>query len=170
MRTIFLLLLLIPVFATAQKQNVFLRLTDANGRQINGDASFKGYEKWMSILTTSSGGKNNTQTSLTMNITGASADLKKAMANGEFLVSGQLTVLQPATASAPRPAYIIKMEKIKVLGCSEAMGCNSAMTTTVTLQATRIGWIYYQTDRVGTQVVSNKYGYDAETGGVWTNF
>jgi hypothetical protein len=62
------------------------------------------------------------------------------------------------------------MEKIRVQGCSEAMGCNSAMTTTVTLQATRIGWTYYQTDRTGALVVSNKYGYDAETGGQWTNF
>jgi hypothetical protein len=44
------------------------------------------------------------------------------------------------------------------------------MTTTVTLQATRIGWTYYQTDRAGTQVVTNKYGFDAETGGQWTNF
>jgi hypothetical protein len=106
MRTIILLLLLVPVFATAQKQDVFLRLTDANGKQISGDAIVRGYEKWIPVLTTSSGGKNNTQLSFTMNITGASADLKKAMSNGELLVSGQLTVLQPATSSAPRPASI----------------------------------------------------------------
>jgi hypothetical protein len=62
------------------------------------------------------------------------------------------------------------MERIKVLDCTEAMGCNGVMTTTVTLQPMRIGWTYFNTGKSGLQTVSNKYGYDLETGGVWNNF
>jgi type VI protein secretion system component Hcp len=168
MRTIILLLFLIPVFASAQKQDVFIRLTDAGGKQINGDAVVKGFERWMQGLSTNSGGKNNTQFSFTMNITGASADLKRALANGEILLTGQVNVMQ--MGMTPQPLYTIKMEKIRVLSCAEAMGCNGTMTTTVSLQATRIGWTYYQTGKTGAPTVSNKYGYDSETGGSWTNF
>jgi len=171
MRTIIFLLFLIPFFATAQKQDVYIRLIDANGKQVNGDAVTKGFEKWMQGLSTSSGGKSNTQFSFTMNITGASADLKRALANGEFLMNGQVNVMQTINgAYTPQPVYFIKMEKIRVLSCAEAMGCNGVMTTTVSLQATRIGWTYYQTGKTGAPSVSNKFGYDAETGGSWTNF
>lgn len=170
MRTVIFIFLFSTIIAVAQGQRVYVNLSDASGKQIKGDVSMKGFERWMEALTTSSSPKNNSQFTYTMNISGAAADLKRTMQNGEFLVSGQVTVLQPATTYAPRPAYIIKMEKIRVLGCFDAMGCNGVMTTTINLQATRIGWIYYQTDRAGTQVISNKYGFDAETGGQWTNF
>ena len=168
MRTIIFLLFLVPVFAIAQKQDVYIRLTDATGKQVNGDAVTKGFEKWMQGISTNSGGKNNTQFSFTMNITGASADLKRALANGELLMTGQVNVMQMGIT--PQPLYLIKMEKIRVLSCAEAMGCNGVMTTTVSLQAARIGWTYYQTGKTGAPVVSNKYGFDAETGGPWTNF
>lgn len=171
MRTIIFLLFLVPAFATAQKQDVYIKLTDAGGKQINGDAMTKGFERWMQGLSTSSGGKNNTQFSFTMNITGASADLKRALATGEFLMNGQVNVMQTVNGSyTPQPVYFIKMEKIRVLSCAEVMGCNGTMTTTVSLQATRIGWTYYQTGKTGSPTVSNKYGFDAETGGSWTNF
>lgn len=64
----------------------------------------------------------------------------------------------------------IGMEKIRVLACAESMGCNNVMTTSVTLQATRIGWTYYTTDKSGANTVSQKYGYNAETGKAWANF
>lgn len=169
MRTTIFILLFIPFIVAAQKQDVFIRLTDANGAQIKGDAFVKGFERTMLAITTNSSGKNNTQFSFTMNVTGASADLKRAMNNGEFLSSGLVTVTQPAV-NKPLVVYTIKMEKIRVTFCGESMGCNSAMTTSVTLQATRIGWTYYQTNANGSQTVSNKYGFDAEMGGAWTNF
>ncbi len=170
MRTVIFLLLLIPAMSFAQRQDVYVKLTDSQGSQIKGDAVTRGFERWMQALTVNSGGKNNTQLSFTTTISGASAELKKAIANGEWLMNGQVSVMQVAGGESQKAAYIIKMEKIKVLSCSEMMGCNGVMTTSVTLQATRIGWTYYQTNKMGTQVVSNKYGYDAETGGQWTNF
>lgn len=170
MRTLILCFLLLPFSVFSQRQDVFVKLTDAKGTQINGDALMRGFERTMQALTISAAGKNNTQFSFTMNINGASADLKKAMANGEFLMTGTVTVMEPLTISGPRPAYTIKMERIRVVTCSEAMGCNGVMSTSVTLQASRIGWTYYQTNKTGALVVTNKYGYDAEAGTQWTNF
>jgi hypothetical protein len=75
-----------------------------------------------------------------MNITGASADLKKAMNSGSLLPSGGLTVLQSGTTGgAPFTVYSIKMESIRGISCSESMRCNGAMTTTAVISATRIG-------------------------------
>jgi type VI protein secretion system component Hcp len=168
MRTIILMLMLSPLFIFAQKTDVFIKLTDAKGQQIKGEAVMKGFEKWIGATTITSGGKNNTQLSFTMAVNGASADLKRAMANGELLVSGQITVLSPTqTGGGPALSYSIKMEKISVSSCFEAMGCNSVMNTTVLLQATRIGWTYYNT---GTQTVSRKFGWDAESNKEWVNF
>ena len=130
MRKIIFIAVLLPFFATAQKQDAFVKLIDVNGKQINGDAMVKGFEKTMQASSTSSGGKNNIQFSFTMNITGAAADLKKAMANGELLMTGQVTLLQlVGGGGAPRPTYIIKMKKIKVISCTESMGCNNTITT-----------------------------------------
>lgn len=170
MRTLLFCFLLLPFSVFSQRQDVFVKLTDARGLAIKGDATMKGFEGAMQAFTTNAGGKNNTQFSYTMNISGASADLKRALANGDFLMNGIVTVLEPATLAGARPAYTIKMEKIRVVSCSESMGCNSTMTTSVTLQAARIGWTYYQTGKTGAWVVANKYGYDAETGSAWTNF
>lgn len=171
MRTIIWALLLIPVLASAQKQEVYIKLTDAGGKQISGDATMKGFEKWLQTLTINSGGKNNTQLNFSMNITGASADLKKALAGKESLLTGQVSVMQTGgSADRPSTLYTIKMEQITVLSCSETMGCNNIMTTSVTLQATRIGWTYYQTSPSGSQTISRKFGWDAKTNSAWINF
>ena len=168
MRTIIFILLLLPLFIFAQKTDVFIKLTDTKGQQIKGEAVLKGFERWIGATTITSGGKNNTQLGFTMTVSGASADLKKAMANGELLLNGQVTVLAPSqSGGGPAILYTIKMEKISVSSCFEAIGCNSAMNTTVTLQATRIGWTYYNT---GTQTVSKKFGWDTESNKEWVNF
>ena len=171
MRTLIFILLLSPLFSLAQKTDVFIKLTDAKGQQIKGEATLKGFEKWIGATTIASGGKNNTQLNFTMNISGASADLKRALSSGELLLNGQVTVTTlDASSFRPVIAYTIKMENISVLSCSETMGCNNQMTTTVSLKATRIGWTYYQTDRTGAAVVSRKYGWNEDTNAEWTAF
>lgn len=171
MRTIILSLLLLPFTLAAQKTDVYLKLTDAAGQQIRGEAFAKGYERSIAVLSFNSGGKNNSQLTFTMSISGASADLKRAMGNGSLLTNGQLTVTQPnPNGGLPVIAYTIKMEAIKVNSCSESMGCNNVLTTNTVLTATRIGWTYYQTSPNGSQTVSRKYGFDSATGGEWTNF
>lgn len=172
MRTIIFILLLCPISSIAQKMDVFIKLTDARGQQIKGEAVLKGFERWIAATSINSGGKNNSQLDFTMNISGASADLKRALANDELLLNGQVTVITSASDGSIRPvtAYTIKMENISVLACSETMGCNNQMTTTVTLKATRIGWTYYQTDKTGATAVSRKYGWDEDTNAEWASF
>jgi type VI protein secretion system component Hcp len=171
MRTIIFFLLLLPFSVFSQSQDVFVKLTDASGLLIKGDAVTRGYEGTIKAFTINSAGKNNTQVNFTMSISGASATLKKTMTTGSFLLNGLITVLEPSTGNyAPKPAYTITMEKIKVISCSESMGCNGVMTTSVIIQAARTGWTYYQRVRDGSWVLASKYGYDAETGAEWKGF
>ncbi|MBL7725114.1 MAG: type VI secretion system tube protein Hcp [Chitinophagaceae bacterium] len=171
MRTIILALLFIPFTTLAQKgQEVYLKLTDASGQQIKGDAVARGHERSIGVLSFATAGKNNSQLSFSMNITGASADLKRAMGNGSLLLNGQVSVMQSGVSGMPATLYTIKMENIRVNNCAESMGCNGITTTSAVLTATRIGWTYYQTDGSGKQTVSRKYGFDSDTGREWTNF
>ena len=113
MRTIIFTLLFLPLFCVAQKTDVFIKLIDARGQQIKGDGVLKGFERWIAATSITSGGKNNTQCSFTMAVSAASADLKRAMANGEILINGQVTVLSSVqTGGAPVISYTIKMENI----------------------------------------------------------
>ena len=169
MRTILLFLLVLPVFSFSQSQQVFIKLTDNSGQLIKGEAVLKGYERAIEAITMNSTGKNNTQLDFTMQVSGASADLKRAMNGGQRLSSGEVTVITPGQA-VPIKLYTIKMEQITVLSCAESMGCNNTMTTTVSLQATRIGWTYYAQNRTGATVVSRKYGWDSTTGSEWSGF
>lgn len=171
MRTIIFILLFCPLFIFAQNSTVFIKLTDVKGQLIKGESTLKGFEKWIPATTIASGGKNNTLLNFTMTVSGTSADLKRAMSNGELLLNGQVTVLSASqTGGNPTISYTIKIEKIAVTECYEAMGCNNIMNTTVRLQATRIGWTYYDQTRTGIQVVSKKFGWDAEKQTEWTNF
>ena len=171
MRTLIFIILLFPIATFSQKQDIYIKLTDARSQQIKGDVLVKGFERWLQAVTISSSGKNNSQLNFTMNISGASADLKRVLANGELLLNGQVTVTTLDVSSfRPVTAYTIKMEMISVLACAETMGCNNQMTTTVTLKATRIGSTYYQTDKTGATVVSRKYGWDEDTNADWATF
>lgn len=171
MRTLIFIMLLFPIATFSQKQDVYIKLTDTRAQQIKGDALVKGFERWIGATSINSGGKNNSQLDFTMNISGASADLKRALSSGELLLNGQVTVTSSdASSGRPATAYTIKMENISVLACSETMGCSNQMTTTVTLKATRIGWTYYQTDKTGAAAVSRKYGWNEDTKAEWAAF
>jgi len=159
-----------PLFVMAQTNSVFIKLTDAGGKQIRGEAVMKGFEGAIQANSINSSGKNNTQTSFTMLVSGASADLKRAMASGEFLSSAEVSVLSSNQSAGSPLLYTIKMEQIRVTACTEAMGCNNSMSTSVSLQATRIGWTYYSINRSGVNAVSRKYGWNVDTGVEWTNF
>jgi len=171
MRILILILLLSPLLNFAQKSDVFIKLTNAKGLQIKGDVLLKGFENSLGATSITTAGKNNTQLNFTMTVNGASAELKKALANGELLLNGQVSVMIPnPSAGRPMTSYTIKMEKIAVLTCYEAMGCDNAMNTTVSLQVTRIGWTYYDQSKTGAQTVSRKFGWDAENNKEWASF
>ena len=171
MRKIILVLLLAPLFTFSQNTSIFIKLIDATGQQIKGESTMKGFEKNIQATSTSSAGKNNSQFNFTMTVSGASADLKKAMANGQLLPTAEVMALVPNGGGAPALSYSIKMEQVKVISCTESMGCNAIMNTTVLLQATRIGWTYYTPNpRGGASTVSRKFGWDIATNAEWTNF
>ena len=168
MRTLIIALLLLPLAAFTQTSDFFLKLTNAKGQQITGTSEDRRYSKSIIALTNSSGGKNDVLFNFTMVINGASAELKRVMANGEFLTSGEFYII-PASETRT-PSFIKKFEKIRVLSCVESMGCNGTMTTAVTLQAARVGSIYYSQNKVGAWIIDRKFGWDAEGGKEWTNF
>ena len=85
-------MLFLPIFCWAQNANVFIKILDVKGQQINGDAMVKGYERNITVISFASAGKNNSQLTFNMNVTGVSADLKRAMSAGSLLVNGVLTV------------------------------------------------------------------------------
>lgn len=165
---ILLSLILLPLFAAAQVQDTYIRLTNPAGQLIRGESVARFYENQIPALTLQSGGKNNTQVSFTFRISGAAAELKALLNSGELMPAGEINTITAGMRT--QKTYTIKMEGIRVTACSETIGCNQEMVTTVTLQATRIGWIYYQADKNGTLNVTSKYGYDASTRGPWTNF
>jgi type VI protein secretion system component Hcp len=168
MRNIIFFLFFIPWFGLEQKTDVLIKLTDANGQQIKGDAMLKDFERWMGATSIVFAGKNNTELHFTMTVSAASADLKRALATGGLL-SGQVSALSPdRSGAAPAVSYTIKMERVTVTSCTETMGCNGIMNTTVSLQAGRIGWSYYNPPSNGMQSIAR--GWDAEKNIEWVNF
>lgn len=165
MRTLVFILLFIPLVSFSQKTETYLKLVNSSGQQLKGDAVKKGFERWITLLSTTQGGKNNTQLTFTMNIGTVSADFRKALSNGEILLNGEMKTIQLANDGMSPVTYSIKMENIKVVSYSE-----SRTQASVTLQASRIGFTYYQQSTKGTWTISNKYSYDAETGGEWKGF
>src|SRR5882757_8061935 len=109
MRKIILVLLLTPLFTFSQNTSIFIKLTDATGQQIKGESTMKGFEKNIQATSTSSAGKNNSQFNFTMTVSGASADLKKAMANGQVLPTAEVIAVVPNGGGAPATSYSIKM-------------------------------------------------------------
>lgn len=171
MKTLVFFLLLLPSVVFSQTSYVFIKITDSKGTVVQGDVTTHGFERTIRGITTASSGKNNTLFNFTMPVTGAGANLKNAMTNGEQLLNAMVYVLTPnASTGALQYSYIITMENIRVVSCAESMGCNNVMSTAVSLLAARIGWTYYTTDRAGNAVVSQKYGFDSQTGGAWTKF
>ena len=171
MRKLIFILLLTPLFSFSQNTSVFIKIIDAAGLQIKGESTTKGFERNIQATSTSTAGKNNSQFNFTMTVSGASADLKKAMANGQSLPTAEVIATVPNGGGAPAISYTIKMEQVKVISCTESMGCNAIMNTTVSLQATRIGWTYYTPNpRGGASIVSRKFGWDVATNTEWTNF
>lgn len=163
--------MLVPAIGFSQTYSVFIKITDGKGTQISGDANTRGFERTIRGLTTASSGKNNMQFNFTMPVTGTGAILKNAMVNREQLLNAVVYVLtvNPSTGML-QTSYTINMENIRVIECSESMGCDKMMSTAVSLMPTRIGWTYYTADRAGNMIVSQKYGFDAETGAAWTKF
>ena len=76
MRKIIFFLFFLPIFCCAQNANVFIKILDAKGQQINGESVTKGFEKWIQATSTGSAGKNNTTFNFTMPVGGVICDVR----------------------------------------------------------------------------------------------
>lgn len=169
MRSILLILFILPAICFSQKQETFIKLTNSSGKQVNGLSVKRGFERWINAVSFSTAGRNNSEITFTMPVSNASVELKAIANSKDALSKGQVTVskidLQRMTT-----LYTINMEQMKVMSCSDFTAAGNTMMTSVTIQATRIGWTYYAQDRMGKITISGKYGYDLSTGDNWTGF
>ncbi len=177
MRYLLFAALLLPALAFSQQTTTYLKLNDANGIQIKGTAFVKGFEAQIVVTSMVSdpgnqknGGKPSNTITFTMPVSGATADLRRSINSGKPLSSGDLTSLVSSQMSAPSITFRIRMEQVTVVSLVDAIGCNGVMNTTVVLEAERMGWTYYNTNKGGASIVSNKYGWDARAGKEWTGF
>jgi hypothetical protein len=154
MRYKLLFLLLFQLCLIAQSQEVYIKLTNRSGKTITGVAVTKGYERWIPALTVSSGGTSNTQFSFTMNVSGAMADLERALTKRELLQNGEVAALKNSGIDMKQILlHAVKMEQIRVIDCVEIMGNDGVMINSVTLEATRIGWTYDKNSKTGIQTI-----------------
>lgn len=172
---LFLTVLLLPVLAFSQKTETFLSILDASNVPIKGTATKERYENTIIInslqadaQTTQRGGKVNNQISFTMPICGASAEFKRALSTGRTLPKGDFSVVTSALSVMVNS--MIRVEEVTILSCTDAVGCNGAMSTTVVLVANRIGWTYYTPNKAGVNTISKKFGWDAQMNREWTGF
>ena len=68
MKTIVLILFLLPVSGFSQTSTVFIKLTDAKGQLIKGESVTRGFEGWITATTFNFTGKNNTQANFRMTL------------------------------------------------------------------------------------------------------
>ncbi|NCU05538.1 MAG: hypothetical protein GXC73_16320 [Chitinophagaceae bacterium] len=152
--------------ATLQtKQQTFLQITDAGGQLIRGTSVQKFYER--QIIATSFSGvtAGNAQVQFMMPSGGASATLANMQGSKETIPYAVFTNIVPAEPTW-NVLSTVRLEAIRVISVQDANG-----STSVTLQAERIGTTYYQNNlKTGIRTVSGKTGYDFKAGQTWNTF
>jgi len=167
MNQFLLLLLLLPLTTLAQKNTEsFGKFINTDGSLIKGTSMVKGYERQIeahSLISNSS--TNSTVLRFAMPISGATGTLRSFINAKQRLPKAEIVVTYLST-DRRLLQYKIYMENIAVEECTDADGF-----TTIQLNATRIGWTYYNDlSRSSTQTIASKTGWNAETNTSWTNF
>ena len=165
MKKLLALLLAIPLFTIAQKDEGFALFIRDDGSVIKGSSVTQFYERQIPVynLETNSAA-NSTTIRFTMGQEPAAAVLRDMLQQRRSLLSGAISI---TFISLDRRLirYKINMENIAVERCEDANG-----TTTVQLHATRIGWTYYSYSKSGVQTISSKSGWDEQRQQAWTGF
>ncbi|MCG2618010.1 type VI secretion system tube protein Hcp [Terrimonas sp. NA20] len=161
------LLIIAPLMLMAQRSSTedFGKFTNAEGAAIKGSSLARGFERQIEVDNlVAASTNNNTSLSFSMPAGAATNEFRNALNNGKKLKSGEIVV---TVLSADRriTKHKINMEDITVLSCEDKNG-----NTLLTLDATRIGWTYYTSDRSGKQTISSKSGWDAAKKQAWTGF
>ena len=181
--TFFLLaFLLFYIGAHAQGYSIFVKIIDANGKQINGEVADKGYEN--QIAATNFGQENINCTTVTggapcsgksgrfifnMVINKSLPLLKKALFSTEHLTSIDIIFRKPGS-STPFTYYKIRLENVIVTHITDAADLINSVKNQVELDAARFGWTYiYQSANGGTDTPI-KFGWDIISNTEWTGF
>ncbi|WP_421943145.1 hypothetical protein [Pedobacter sp.] len=159
-----LLFLPLTIFAQRGTEN-FGKFTNTDGAIIKGDALTRGYERQLEISNLVANSANNNNTiSFAIPISTASGVFRNALNGAQKLRSAEITVTT-INAEKRTVTYKINLEDIAVNQCADRNGF-----TNLQLTATRIGWTYFATDRMGRTTVSSKNGWDAENKKAWVGF
>lgn len=151
--------------AKQTKQQTFLQIVDANGQLIRGTSLQRGYERQIIATTFSGVTAGKAQAQFTMPSGGASAILATLQGKKEAIPYAVFTITIPAEAGL-NVLSTVRLEAIRVLSVEDANG-----TTSVILQASRIGTTYFQYNlKTGIRSVTGKTGYDFATGQTWNAF
>lgn len=166
MKKTFLLLFVLPLLATAQKgKDIFGKFINADGSTIKGTSVVVRYERQLELYNlVSNSTSNNTVIRFSIPVSAASGSFRNLVNSKLRLRSGEIIVTAIST-DMRITEYKISLENIAVESCSDNNGF-----TEIQLNATRIGWTYYTTNRTGINTVSSKTGWDAEAGKPWTTF
>jgi type VI protein secretion system component Hcp len=168
MKKIFLsLLLAIPVMIMAQKSTTedFGKFTNAAGTLIKGSSMTRGFERQIIVENlVAASTNNNTSVKFSIPTDAATGEFRNTLNNGQRLKTGEI-VVTATTADRRVNKYKITMEDIAVISCEDKNGM-----TQLALDATRIGWTYYTSDRSGKQTISSKSGWDAAKKRAWNEF
>lgn len=159
-------LLAISGAATSQtKQETFLQIVDANGQPVRGTSVQRFYERQIIATGFSGVTAGKAQVQFTMPSGGASATLATLQGSKETIPYAVFTNTVPAEPTW-NVLSTVRLEAIRVISVQDANG-----STSVTLQAERIGTTYYQNNlKTGIRSVTGKTGYDFKTGQTWNAF
>jgi len=162
MKTIVLILMLLPISMLAQKGNdVFGKFTTAENAIIKGTSMAHHFENQIEITNLDANNTNNNAVvKFSMPIGNASAIFRDAFNSKKKLRSGEITVKSHFEEN--NIIYIINLEDISVEACTDGIGI-----TSLQLRATRICWTYFSRDRMG-KITTTKSGWDSRAEKPWT--
>ncbi len=152
-------------FSFQTKQQTFLQIVDANGQPIRGTSVQRFYERQIIAAGFSGVTAGNAQVQFTMPSGGASATLATLQGSKQTIPYAVFTITVPAEPTW-NVLSTVRLEAIRVISVQDANG-----STSVTLQASRIGTTYYQNNlKTGIRSVTGKTGYDFKAGQTWNSF
>lgn len=165
MKQILFALLMLPALLFAQKEESFAKFINEDGSVIKGSSLVKLYERQVPVYTIETNASaNSTVVKFVMNTEAATAVFRDISVSGKKMRSGEIVVTY-ISYDRRFVRYKINMENIAVTEVTDTNG-----SSTVQLNASRIGWTYYSYTKSGLQTISSKNGWDAERRTAWTNF
>lgn len=168
MKKLLFFLICLPLAVFSQKNTkTFGKFINSDGLVIKGSSVERGYE-WQFVIQNLVANSSNNNTIVSFDTpTGQGIAAFRDLANGKNkLQKGEITITVNGI-DRRIVSYKISMQDIAVTGCSDDA---NTLLTHITLNATRIGWTYYDADRMGRTTVSSKTGWDSEKNSQWTNF